>query len=68
MTWTLASNKKAIDSSKEVKTTQSDVTVTVASAEMTETNASLELVGTTQACKEVNIASEGAGEVVLVDF
>ena len=68
MTWTLASNKKAIDSSKEVKTTQSDVTVTVASAEMTETNASLELVGTTQACKEVNIASESAGKIVQVNF
>ena len=68
MTWTLASNKKAIDSSKEVKTTQSDVTVTVASAEMTETNGSLELVGTTQACKEVNIASESAGKIVQVNF
>ncbi len=68
MTWTLASNKKAIDSSKEVKTTQSDVTVTVAPAEMTETNASLELVGTTQACKEVNIASESAGKIVQVNF
>ncbi len=68
MTWTLASNKKTIDSNKEVKTTQSEVSVTVASAKMTETNANLALVGTTQACKEVNIASESAGKIVQVNF
>lgn len=68
MTWTLASNKKKIDSNKEVKTTQSEVTVTVAQVEMTETNADLTLVGTTQACKEVNIASESAGKIVQINF
>ena len=68
MTWTLASNKKAIESSKEVKTTQSDVSVTVASAEMKEVSGDLELVGTAQPCKEVNISSESAGKIVQVNF
>lgn len=68
MTWTLASNKKIIDSRKEVKTTQSDVAVTVASTEMKETSGNLELVGTAQPCKEVNIASESAGKIIQVNF
>lgn len=68
MTWTLASNKKVIDSRKEVKTAQSDIAVAVASTEMKETNGDLELVGTAQPCKEVNIASESAGKIVQVNF
>lgn len=68
MTWTLASNKEVIDSRKEVKTTQNDVAVTVASTEMKETNGNLELVGTAQPCKEVNIASESAGKIIQVNF
>lgn len=35
---------------------------------MKETKGSLELVGTTQAAKEVNIASESAGKIVQVNF
>jgi RND family efflux transporter MFP subunit len=68
MTWTLASNKKVIDSRKEVKTAQSDIAVAVASTEMKETNGDLELVGTAQPCKEVNIASESTGKIVQVNF
>lgn len=68
MTWTLATNKKVIDSRKEVKTTQSDIAVTVVPTEMKETNGNLELVGTAQPCKEVNIASESAGKIVQVNF
>lgn len=68
MTWTLASNKKTIDANKKVKTNQSDIAVTVAPAEFIETNSSLDLVGTTQANKEVNIASEGSGKIVSVNF
>jgi membrane fusion protein, multidrug efflux system len=68
MTWTLASNKKVIDSRKEVKTAQSDIAVAVASTEMKETNGDLELVGTAQPCKEVNIASESAGKIMQVNF
>ncbi|MDP4239259.1 MAG: efflux RND transporter periplasmic adaptor subunit [Bacteroidota bacterium] len=68
MTWTLASNKKIIDNRKEVKTSLSDIAVTVATTEMKETDGNLELVGTAQACKEVNVATESAGKIVLVNF
>ena len=68
MTWTLAANKKVIDTRKEVKTTQSDIAVTVASAQMQETNGNLELVGTAQPSKEVNVASEISGKIVRVNF
>lgn len=68
MTLTLANNKKEIDAHKEVVVTQSDISVTVASAEMKETNGDLELVGTAQACKEVSIASESSGKIVKVHF
>jgi RND family efflux transporter MFP subunit len=68
MAITLASNKKIIDENKEVKTTETNVAVTLASTEMKETNANLELVGTAQANKEVDIASEGSGKIVQVNF
>ena len=68
MTMTLASNKKEINKHKEVKTTETNIAVTVASAEMKETNMDLDLVGTTQAAREVNIASESAGKIVVVNF
>ena len=68
MAWTLASNKKVIDSRKEVKASQSDVAVTVAAAEVKETTGSLELVGTAQPSKEVNVASESSGKIVKVNF
>ena len=68
MTMTLASNKKEINKRKEVKTTETNIAVTVASAEMRVTNMDLDLVGTTQAAREVNIASESAGKIVVVNF
>ena len=68
MTMTLASNKKEINSRKEVKTTEINIAVTVASAEMKVTNMDLDLVGTTQAAREVNIASESSGKIVVVNF
>ena len=68
MIWTLVSNKKEINLRKEVKTTETQIAVTVAPAEMRETNASLELVGTTQALKEVDVASESSGKIVQVNF
>jgi len=68
MTMTLASNKKEINSRKEVKTTETNIAVTVASAEMKETNMDLDLVGTTQAAREVNIASESSGKIAVVNF
>jgi len=68
MAFTLASNKKVIDDRKEVKTTEANIAVTVASTEMKETNGDLDLVGTAQASKEVNVASESAGKIVQVNF
>ena len=68
MTMTLASNKKEINSRKEVKTTEINIAVTVASAEMKVTNMDLDLVGTTQAAREVNIASESSGKIAVVNF
>lgn len=68
MTWTLASNKKIIDNRKDVKIAQSDIAVTVAPTEMKETNDDLELVGTAQPCKEVNVATESAGKIVQINF
>lgn len=68
MTWTLASNKKEIDSKNTVKTTQTAIAVSLVPVNMKETNADLVLVGTTQACKEVNIASESSGKIVQVNF
>ena len=68
MSWTLASNKNVIDSRKETKAALSDVAVTVASAEMQDTNGNLELVGTAQASKEVNVATESAGKIIQVNF
>lgn len=68
MTWTLASNKKIIDANNEVKSNQTVISVTVAPTELKETNAKLDLIATTQASKEVNIASEGSGKIVSVNF
>jgi RND family efflux transporter, MFP subunit len=68
MAWTLASNKKAIDASKEMKTTETDIAVTVVPAEMKETDADLQLVATTEASKDVDIASECSGKIIRVHF
>jgi len=68
MALTLASNKKVIDDRKQVKTAETNIAVTVVSTEMKETNGNLELVGTAQASKEVNVASEGSGKIVKVSF
>jgi membrane fusion protein, multidrug efflux system len=68
MVFTLASNKKVIDAKKQVKTTEANVAVTVASTEMKETNGNLDLVGTAQPSKEVNVSSESSGKIVQVNF
>ena len=68
MVLTLASNKKVIDANKQAKTTEANVAVTVASTEMKETNGNLDLVGTAQPSKEVNVASESSGKIVQVSF
>ena len=68
MAWTLASNKKEIDSKKEVKTVDSKVAVSVASVQMRETSGMLELVGMAEADKDVVMASKSAGEIVQINF
>ncbi len=68
MVITLASNKKVIDDRKKVTTSEANIAVTVASTEMKEINGNLELVGTAQASKEVDIASDGSGKITQVSF
>lgn len=68
MAFTLAMNKKVIDSRKEVKTIETSIAVTVATAGMKETSKNIELVGTTQATKEVSIAAESSGKIVAINF
>lgn len=68
MAWTLSANKKVIDANKQVKNSETTIAVTVATTEMKETNGNLELVGTAQASKEVNVASESSGKIVQVNF
>jgi len=65
---TLASNKKVIDSRNVVSGNQANISVSVATVEEKQTNGELQLVGTAQACKEVNIASESAGKIVQLNF
>jgi RND family efflux transporter MFP subunit len=65
---TLAANKKTIDSRKEASVTQADIAVSTALVENKQTNLELQLVGTAQACKEVNVASESTGKIVQVNF
>ena len=68
MAWTLANNKKEIDSKKEVKITDNKIAVSVAAAHKRETSGKLELVGMTEADKDVIIASKSAGEIVHTNF
>lgn len=68
MAWTLASNKKEINSRKEVKITDDRIAVTVASAQEREISNLLELVGMAEPDKEVVVASESAGKIVQINF
>ncbi|MDR0844936.1 MAG: efflux RND transporter periplasmic adaptor subunit [Tannerella sp.] len=68
MAFTLASNKKEIDSRKEEKTADDRIAVTVATAQVRETSRQWEWVGMTEPQKEVVVASESAGKIVKVNF
>lgn len=68
MGWTLAGNKKEIDSRKEVKAVNQEIAVTVSATEMKETGSLLELTGTAQANREVTVASESSGKIVQINF
>nr|WP_321520767.1 efflux RND transporter periplasmic adaptor subunit [uncultured Macellibacteroides sp.] len=66
--WTLANNKKEIESRKEVKTTDNRIAVTVETAKVRETSSQLKLVGLAEPDKEVIVASESAGKIVQINF
>lgn len=66
--WKLASNKREIDSRKEVKISDDKIAVTVASAQLREISTQLELVGLAEPNKEVVVASESAGSIVQIAF
>jgi RND family efflux transporter MFP subunit len=66
--WTLASNKKEIDSRKEVKTFTQEIAVTVSPVEMIETNGQLQLVGTAEPNRQVKVASESSGKITELKF
>lgn len=68
MTWVLASNKKEIDSRKEMKSSVSAIAVSLAEAEVRNTGNTLRMVGTAQPAKDVNIASESAGKITRIYF
>ena len=68
ITFTLASNKKVIDSRKEVKVVEHIVAVNVAKVEMHNIEGNLQFVGNTEAIKEVMIASEASGKIVKINF
>ena len=64
----LTSNKKEIDSRKEVKTTTANIAVTVAEAGFQSPESVISLVGTTEASREVKVSSKSAGEIVEINF
>ncbi len=68
MGWTLASNKKEIDSKKEVKSSTREIAVTVTPVKTKETTGQLQLVGTTEPNREVIVASESAGKITHIHF
>lgn len=68
MAYTLASNKKEINSHKEVKVNDNKIAVTVADVKIQETTDVLEFVGTAEPLKEVMVSSEAAGKIVQLNF
>ena len=68
ITYTLLSNKKVIDSRKEVQTIDHLVAVNVANVEWRDIDGELQFVGTTEAAKEVVVAAEASGKIVKINF
>jgi len=68
ITYTLVSNKKVIDSRKEVKIVEHTVAVNTAIAELRNTDGELQFVGTTEAVREVMVPSEAGGKITKVNF
>jgi RND family efflux transporter MFP subunit len=68
ITYTLSSNKKIIDSRKEVKTIEHLVAVNVANVEWRGIDGELQFVGITEATKEVMVGAEASGKIVKINF
>ena len=65
---TLFGNKKIIDSRKEVKIVENAIAVSISNVEMRNTDGELQFVGSTEAAKEVMVASEAGGKIVKINF
>jgi len=68
ITYTLVSNKKVIDSRKEVKIVEHTIVVNVANVEMQNVEGTLQFVGTTEAVREVMVPSEAGGKITKINF
>ncbi len=68
MCWRLMANKNEIESRKEVKVSDTGITVAVAQAEHRTARHGMELVGSTEANQEVTIASEATGKITELHF
>ncbi|KAA6301649.1 MAG: Multidrug resistance protein MdtA [Candidatus Ordinivivax streblomastigis] len=66
--WTLVSNKKTVDSKREMKAVNTEIAVTVVPSEMRTLNGLLNLVGTAEANHAVTVASELTGSITQVNF
>jgi membrane fusion protein (multidrug efflux system) len=66
--WVLVSNKKVVDSKKEVKVFNQEIAVTVVPVEMKTPSAMLELTGLANANRDVAIATDIAGKITQVNF
>jgi multidrug efflux pump subunit AcrA (membrane-fusion protein) len=64
----LVSNKKEIDSKKEVKVSAAAISVTVAEVRRQSPESAISLVGTTEASREVKVSSKSTGEIVEINF
>lgn len=68
MFYTLANNKKEIESRKEVSVSDARVAVTAEAASMRAIANQLRFTGAAEPCKEVTVASEAAGKITSVNF
>jgi len=64
----LVSNKKEIDSRKEVIVTTTNIAVTVAEVRFQSPENMVSIVGTTEANREVKVASKSTGEITEINF
>jgi RND family efflux transporter MFP subunit len=64
----LMSNKEEIDSRMEVRVTAAAIAVTVSEARLQLPEGAINLVGTTEASREVKVSSKSAGEIVEINF